>query len=254
MKKTHFFAMMVVSALQLTPVFAQELPKTDTSDWTFYQQAGHRSPEWDKFVKSGFQALSGNNLATAGLLFQKAYSLGCRDGLVLAVLGLYTESKKNLKEAKMYYVEAAQKMVDTYPTHQLTKTIGEHTGRVLVELGESDAALPYFESALKYDPQNITALTMSGHVLREQTRFNESRSRLTTALALPAPSPATKVAILTELLATTFAMTDYEGTISYAEELLKLSPNNLTAITFRNRSKQGLVKKKEREMIERMTQ
>ncbi|MBI4126707.1 MAG: DUF3808 domain-containing protein [Deltaproteobacteria bacterium] len=252
MKIFSFFAVLLIFS---TVTARAEAPKTP-SDWTFYQKSGEHSAKWDDLVKSGFESYDGGHMATAMIFFRKAFDSGCRDPLVLTKLGLSVEAKNDFERAASYFIEAARRFPFVYPSHPDAVHINEHAGRALYQLGRFNEAVPYLESALQKDPENFMLLFMTAQILRSQKKVDEAMARFQKALTLPPPKGVNQpqLAIYRELTALAFETGDYDGCLKYADQLLTLNPNDSIALSFRDRAKQKLYEKREREVLEKITQ
>lgn len=245
----------VIALLLLATVARGDAPQT-SSDWTFYQKSGEHSVQWDDLVKSGFESYDGGHMATAMIFFRKSHDAGCRDPLVLTKLGLSVEAKNDFERAASYFREAARRFPFVYPTHPDAIHINEHAGRALYQLSRFNEAVPYLESALTHDPDNFMLLFMTAQILRSQKKYDEAMARFQKALALPPPKGVDNpyLAIMRELTALAFETGDYDGCLKYVDQLLAVNPGDPTALSFRDRAKQKLYEKREREVLEKITQ
>jgi len=111
-------------------------------DYAQYMKSGDHSKAWDEFVEPGFEAFESNNYPTALVFLQKAYDKGCRDGLVMARLGLILESRGNSKDALVLLGQARPKLKSAYPKNEFTKNIDAHLGRMYYSDNQYEKALP----------------------------------------------------------------------------------------------------------------
>ena len=248
MKKLFIFigllALLIVG-LASGPVFA--------GDYALYSKVGDHSKAWDEFVEPGFEAFETNNYPTALVFLQKAYDKGCRDGLVMARLGLVHESRGNTREAIQLLDQARPKLKKTYPKHEFTKNIDAHLGRMYFSNNQYDKALPLLNESLKASPNDFTLLFIVGQILREQGKKEASYEMYIRATKVPAPSnikPDPKKALLKELMALTYEMKRYDESLSYAEQILILSPGDPLATSY----KQTILRKKYKEQEEKSIQ
>jgi len=222
-------------------------------DYDLYKKAGEHSKVWDEYVEPGFEAFEANNYPTALVFLQKAYDKGCRDGLVMARLGLILESRGNTKQAIELLDQALPKLKKSYPKHEFTQDVDGHLGRMYFSDNQYDKALPLLTESLASSPNDFTLLFIIGQILREQGKKAEAYEMYMRATKVPAPvdvQPDPKKALLKELMALTYEMKKYDESLSYAEQILILSPGDPLATSY----KQTISRKKYKEHEEKSIQ
>ena len=270
MKKTLNIAILtvIITAL-LSPIViaseAKQSPEAKTpkatkvvkapDDYALYLKSGDRSPKWNEFIEPAFQSFDSGNFATAYVFLRRAYDQGCRDGLVLFRLGIYKETQHKYKEAADILAQAAEKMEKQYPKHPVTKSIHEHAGRVLYQADDYERALPELDKALINSPDNFMLLFMTGQILRLKKQYPEAQQAFEKALVAEPPAALAQNArqkVLTELMALAYEVKDLPACQSYIDQVLALSPNNPTAMSYKARIEHELNKQKERELMQKI--
>jgi tetratricopeptide (TPR) repeat protein len=250
MKKLFIFGGLLVL---LIGVFAANLAFAD--DYALYSKVGDHSKAWDEYVQPGFEAFETNNYPTALVFLQKAYDKGCRDGLVMARLGLVHESRGNTKEAIDLLGQARPKLKKVYPNHEFTQNLDAHLGRMYFSANQYDEALPLLKESLAASPDDFTLLFITGQILREQGKKAEAYELYTRAAKVPAPAdvqPDPKKALLKELMAITYEMQRYDEALSYAEQILILAPGDPLAASYKQTITRKQFKKQEDESLQKM--
>jgi len=244
-------------------------------DYDLYLKSGHRSPSWDGMVKSGFEAYESKDIESAFTFIQKAYNLGCRDGILLFKLAVLYESKKAYKDAAAFFKEAKDKLLTQYPDYPETKRINEHLGRVYYQMDQFDMAFPELEEALKIDPQNFMLLFMTAQILRLNKQYTAAIERFEKALAVIASQASqapeksgiastasknsglattAKKAILTELMMLYFEQKDFSKCLEYAKLILSIYPNDQAALSYKRAVEQAQYRQKELDTIKKIVQ
>lgn len=250
MKKALFLIYLVVIFATIGTAFSAE-----KDDFALYKTHGEHSKSWDEYVEPGFEAFESNNYATALVFLQKAYDKGCRDGLVMARLGLMQESRGNAKQAIELLDRARPKLKKVYPKHEFTQEIGGHLGRMYFSTNQYDKALPLLNESLATTPNDFTLLFIIGQILREQGKKAEAYEMYTRAMKVPAPvdvKPDPRTALLKELMALTYEMKKYNESLSYAEQVLILSPGDPLATSYKQTIKRKKYKEQEEKSIQKM--
>jgi tetratricopeptide (TPR) repeat protein len=248
MKKALFLIYLVVIFATISTAFSAE-----AGDFTLYKTLGEHSKDWDEYVEPGFEAFETNNYPTALVFLQKAYDKGCRDGLVMARLGLIFESRGNTKQAIELLDQARPKLKKSYPKHEFTQDIDGYLGRMYFSNNQYDKALPLLNESLASSPNDFTLLFIIGQILREQGKKAEAYEMYIRATKVPAPvdvKPDPRSALLKELMALTYEMKKYDESLSYAEQVLILSPGDPLASSY----KQTITRKKYKEHEEKSIQ
>lgn len=236
-------------------VSAPKKPGAEKNDIDFYRKSGHRSKEWDEFIEPGFESFDSGSLATSYVFLRRAFDRGCRDGLVLYRLGIYSEVRGNFREAAALLVKAAEGIRRQYPNHPLAESIDEHAGRALYQANDFDRARPYLESALRHTPEGFMLLYMLGQIARMKGEFDASRNYLEKALQVPAPGDVgfdARKAVLTELIAVTYELDDLDSCEAYVDAMLAAYPQDPVATSYKERLASERQRRKEREIIERL--
>lgn len=224
-------------------------------DYALYSKVGDHSKAWDEFVQPGFEAFESNNYPTALVFLQKAYDNGCRDGLVMARLGLVHESRGNAKEAIALLGQARPKLKKVYPKHEFTQNIDAHLGRMYFSTNQYDEALPLLKESLVASPDDFTLLFITGQILREQGKKTQAYELYKRATKVPAPpnvKPDPKMALLKELMAITYEMQRYGEALSYADQVLILNPRDPLAASYKKTITRRKAKQTEEEGIKKM--
>lgn len=231
--------------------------KTGTGDYGFYLKSGHRSPQWDEFIEPGFQSFANGNYATAFLFLKQAFDRGCRDGLVLFMMGIFKESQRAYPEAAELLAQAAIRIPKQYPGHHLAKGIHEHAGRALYQIDDFVRALPELQKALEHSPDNFMLLFMAGQLLRMNKRTQEAKVLFETALTAKPPAGLeqdSKHRLARELMILSFELKDYAACSSYADQVLAIDPGDAAALKYKQRVGQQIHLKQQMEKMERMLQ
>ena len=244
-------------------------------DYDLYVKAGDRSSKWDGMVKAGFNSYDTGDLGSGLVFLQKAYNMGCRDGLLLFKLGIYYESQKNYKEAEKFLKDAAEKLAAQYPDYKETNKMHEHLGRMYYASNQFDKALPEIEEALKASPDNFMLLFMSGQIYRLGKQYNQAIANFEKALNVIASeakqsqgapgiaTPAQKDGglamtaqkmIYQELMSLYFEIKDFSNCLKYAETILKASPMDRAALSYKQQIQQMQYKQREQEAIKKITE
>jgi len=242
-------ALLTLLALLATPCFAD--------DFSLYQKSGQKSQKWDSIIKAAFQAVDAGDLQTGYVFMQKAYNMGCRDGLLLFKLGIYYESIKNYKDAQKFLDLASTKLAEQYPEYKETKKIHEHLALLYYQSDQFDKALPEIEVALKTSPDNFMLLFMSAQIYRSQKQYSQAIANFEKALTVQIPpnlKPDPRKTILTELMALYYEMKDYDTCLKYAELILSVFPNDPKAFSYRQDIQQRKYKEREREAIKKIVE
>jgi tetratricopeptide (TPR) repeat protein len=206
------------------------------SDLERYNATGNRSPSWDELIAPGFESFDGQNYATAFVFFNEAYKKGCRDGLVLAKLGVIHEVNGRYKEAAQIFAMAAPHLKQAYQDHPLASSIDGYLGRIYYQLDMFDKALPYLENALAKNPNDFMLLFMSGQLLRANKRYDAAYDRFKRAMKATPPQgikPPPQLALIKELMILTYEMKKYDETVLCADAILKVDPKNRTAKSYK---------------------
>lgn len=221
------------------------------SDWQDYQKSGHRDPKWDHFVESGFTSFDAGNLGPAEMFLQRAIGRGCDDGLVLTKIGLYYEAQLNYKKAAETFKKAAPKLAQQYPNHEMTRSINDFLGRSLFHSGEKNEAIAYLQKAAEKD--NFTALYLLGLISKDKKDTKGAIDNFERALKAKHPDGMPKsvdIAIMTELGKSYFAEKNYDESLKWWEEILKVDPANQMARSYRDNIEKARYLEKERKVIE----
>ncbi len=241
------------------------VPAAFAADYDLYLKSGQRSPQWDGMIKAGFQSYDSGDVLTGLVFLQKAYNLGCRDGLLLFKMGLYYETKKDYKQAEKYFNEAAEKLAQQYPDYPETKKMHEHLARLYYQTDQFDKALPEIEEALKTAPDSFMLLFMSAQIYRVQKNYTQAIANFEKALTAPSPYPSPsrgegkgggdpKKIVMTELMALYYEMKDYGNCLKYAEMILQVFPKDRAALSYRQQIQQMQYKQREQEAIKKIIQ
>lgn len=226
-------------------------------DHDLYLKSGHRSASWDGMVKAGFSSFDTGDYQTGLVFLQKAYNLGCRDGLVLFKLGLYFETQKNYKEAEKYLKEAQVKLPEQYPEYPETKRMHEHLARLYYQTNQFDKAMPELLEALKITPDNFMLLFMTAQILRLNKNYPQAIAAFEKALTVPIPSdlkPDPKKTVYSELMTLYFELKDYPNCLRYAELVLSIQPKDAAALSYRQQIQTMQYKQREQEAIKKMVE
>lgn len=240
--KLFKFPLFILVFLTFTsPTFAVQ------SDYSWYLKAGDKSPKWNEFIEPGFSAFDAGNLSTAYVLLNKAYELGCRDALLLYRLAIYKESRGQAGEAAQLTELALQKIQTQYPNHPLALGIHEHAGRILYKNDNFEGALAQFEQVVGKIPDNLPTLFMAGQCARILKKFDKAKEFLERALKLPGTKSGTDgdentgqimlLKLLSELMAVSYGLKDAAACVAYADEILKISPTDKSALSYKQKSK-----------------
>jgi len=220
-----------------------------------YKKQGDRSAEWNELVEPAFQAFDGQNFATAYVFLQKAYDKGCRDGLVLYKLAVIHEVKGRDKEAAKVMTEAVPKLKKDYPNLEVTKEVDGHLGRLYFQIDDYDQAMPLLVAAVKAKPDDFILRFITGQVLRQKKKLAEAYENYKQALLLTAPAdvkPDPKIAVRKELMVVTYEMKRYDEALSYAEQILAVSPKDELALTYRETIKRHRAMQEQDKALDKM--
>ncbi len=144
-----------------------------------YKVQGHRSSLWDEDVFKGFQEYYRRNFNNAPLFLEKAYNLGCRDGLVLYRLAICYASSNNCKEAAFYGEQAMLKLKEQYPEHYYNQTINRLLGDCIKD---SNKAVDFYSKGLEGDPSDISARLNMSYKLIDAGKLDEAERQINTVL------------------------------------------------------------------------
>lgn len=248
MLKIAFISILCV-VFFVQPVFA--------GDYDLYMKSGHKATAWDGMIKAGFNSFDGGDYQTGLVFMNRAYALGCRDGLLLFKLGLYYETQKNFKEAERYLKEAEPNLQKQYPDHKETKNIHEHLARIYYQSDRFDRALPEIEEALKATPDSFMLLFMSAQIYRLQKNYPQAIANFEKALLVPMPpdlKPDPKKAVYSELMTLYYELKDFANCLKYAEMVLTVAPNDRAALSYRQQIQTMQYKQREQEAIKKIIQ
>lgn len=264
MNKYFYFNILAVTVTVLllvstiTPASAapqKKAAKGERGDLSFYLKSGHRSPQWDEFIEPGFSSFASGNYATAFLFLKQAYDRGCRDGLVLFMLGIFKESQHAYPEAAELLSQAAVAIPKQYPGHRLAKGIHEHAGRALYQVDDYARALPALQKALEYTPDNFMLLFMAGQLLRQNRQYQDAKVLFERAAKAKLPQgleQESKHRLYRELMILSFDLKDYPACIGYIDQVLALVPNDPTALYYKQRVEQQMRQRQQMERLEQM--
>lgn len=223
----------------------------------YRSKSGHRSPQWDEFIEPGFQSFANGNYATAFLFLKQAFDRGCRDGIVLFMMGIFKESQRAYPDAAELLAAAAASITKQYPNSRLSKEIHEHAGRALYQIDDYVRALPELQKALEYAPDNFMLLFMAGQLLRMNKRYGEAKLLFEAALTAKPPAGLEQHArhrLARELMILSFELKDYLSCLSYADQVLAIDPGDATALKYKQRVEQQIHLKQQMEKMEKMLQ
>ncbi len=225
-------------------------------DWDEYQSKGHKNPIWDSYVETGFSAYEAGNSGQAELFLQRALARGCKDGLVIAKIGLYYESQKNYQKALNFYQKAQKDLEIRYPQHELTQNLGESMGRVYFLMGRVQEAIPYLTRAAE-TRESFVALYFLGQIARKNKELDKAVAYFNRALATP-PPPGTpleiKLLIMTEVGRAYTEQKKMDEALAIWEQLLTLDPQNKVALENKIKIEKEKQKERERKIIEQYIQ
>jgi len=240
------------------PAISIDAPRATTpGDYEIYAKKGHRSKSWDEWIGPAFESFESDNYATAAIFLGRAYEKGCRDPMVLFRLGIYKESRGEAKEAADMLTEAARGAARRYPEHPLASAIHRHAGRALYKADRFKEALPHLKQALVYEPDDFMLLLMTGQIERMEGSKESARALFEKALAARMPEgvePDPKSTVLGELIVLTFDLDDLDACEEYIALALKHDPKHKIATTYRGRVKHARFRKKELEIIKKLTE
>lgn len=242
-------------AAEKAPVDAKKTAKAP-GNYSLYLKSGDKSPKWNEFIEPAFQSFESGNLATAYVFLNRAYNEGCRDGLVLFMLGLYKESKGAYKAASDLLALAAEKIPKQYPGHRFAKEIHEHAGRVLYQADDYNRALPELKKAIEAKPDNFMVLFMTGQILRVKKQYPEAKEMFEKAMKAAPPEGIAAgnahLKITAELMMLSFELKEFDNCLKYADEILSINPNDPAAISYKQQIERERFKIKEKETIEKL--
>lgn len=226
-------------------------------DYDLYLKSGNRSASWDGMVKAGLDSFDTGDHQSGVVFLQKAYNMGCRDGIVVFKLGLFFETTKNYKEAEKYFKDALVKLPEQYPDYPETKRMHEHLARLYYQTNQFDKAMPELIEALKITPDNFMLLFMSAQILRINKNYSQAIAAFEKALTVPIPTdlkPDPKKTVYSELMTLYFETKDYQNCLKYAEMILAIQPNDAAALSYRRQIQTLEYKKREQEAIKKMVE
>lgn len=212
---------MLFFLLSLT-VFAGDLQE--------FQKHGSKKAKWAPLVEAGFSAFDSGSTEAAASFFQQAIEKGCKDSLVYFDMGLYYESNNNMIEAEKYLKLAAAGLPGQYPSHEASKTIHEHLGRIFFSTGNLPGAKAEITKAIEKQGESFTLLFLLGSIARQENDYNGVVNYYTTALSLP-PTPGTDpqaivLTLLVEIGKAYYELKQYDNSIKTWDQILTYSPNH----------------------------
>ncbi|OQA58579.1 MAG: Tetratricopeptide repeat protein [bacterium ADurb.Bin270] len=235
-----------------------EINPLTQKDYSWYLKSGDKSPKWNEFIEPAFQSFDSGNFATAGIFLQRAYDAGCRDPLILFRLALIKESREGYIEAANMYLEAAKGVEKRYPGHPISRGIHKHVGRSLYKVDRPAEALPFITEALRHSPNDFMMLLMAGQILRSIGENDKARIALEKALTVERPAGSDGLdsirPVLHELILATFALQNVGMCSKYVEQMTSLDPSDQVASIYRRKIAEIENKRRERELIKRLTE
>ena len=224
-------------------------------DWEAYRQNGDRSPNWNSFIESGFNAFDGGNWSTASNFLQRAYSKGCRDGLLLFKLGAYQEYLKEYSKAIELLKEAYKPLKNQYPDHELTRSYHEHLGRIYYETDNYKEAKPHLVTAIQEMGENFMRLFMLGQILRMEKDWSQAIKAFEKSLKYeppPIPNEDARILVMLELMKIHNETENFDAALDYANRILSVQPQNTMAQQYRRNIEQKKFHEKQNEAIKEM--
>lgn len=202
------------------------------SDLSDYKKYGHKSPAWSPLVEAGFLAMEGGNINAAMGFFERAIGKGCKDGLVFLKVGTYYESNKDFERALEYF-RLAEKHLPRYKTLEAAKTIHEHIGRVLYQLGRTAEAKKELLEAVRAQGDNFTITFLLGTIAKDEGDDQRVVTYYTKALTLPPPNginlSETTFTILLELGKAHYNLKEYSKAEAIFNQVISIAPDNAIA-------------------------
>lgn len=129
---------------------AQELEQFESyagSDFTAYQSSQFSNPNWNDFVKEGFEAADKQDTQTCIEFLRKSINMGCGSPIVLFKLALCYEAQGSYYSAIQYYELAGSQFKQANQNHRYALEFEEHYGRALYLMGQISKAIPILEAA-----------------------------------------------------------------------------------------------------------
>jgi tetratricopeptide (TPR) repeat protein len=228
-----------------------------SNDYKYYAKEGHRSSKWNEYVQPGFQTFDSGNLATSSIFLKKAYDLGCRDALVLFRLGIYNEYQGKYPEAATLLKLAADDAAARYADHPISKAVYKHLGRALYQAGDLNGAIVQLTQALRFEPDDFTALFLAGQILNQMNEPEKARVALEKAYTLQPSGESSvdlKKPLLHELIVATSNVKDFDAAARYIEEMLAAYPGDPLAMKYKGQLQEIMRKKRENEMLKKLSQ
>lgn len=152
-------------------------PEIDT-----YQAQGHTDARWDELVVEGFTLYYQFNYQEALSYLNKAYGLGCRDGLVLYRIAFCYFKLGLYDTATRYAEEAFSPLKKDYPEHyynQTLYTIYSDCGQLTTD---DEKAVEYYVKALNLEPADVSVRLNLAHRLIKLDRIDEAEQHINIVL------------------------------------------------------------------------
>jgi len=239
--------LLIIVLLISTNLFSQ----TQT-DFDLYMQKGQKSEKWDELVKAGFESFASNNYSTAMIFLEKAYSKGCRDGLLLYKLGTYHELMGNEKKGLDFLQKADERLKKQYPGSSYVNEMPKQLGELYFRLDKYKEAIPYLEQATS-KAQEPSLLFILAQSYRKTGNIEQAKSYFEKALSISSDN-SLNYPILLELMTLTYQLNDYEAALQYAEQILQISPNDPSALSYRNQIQLKKLSEEEKKLIKKITE
>lgn len=166
-----FFLILAVMFFGPSPtvVFADtpELSTYAREDFEAYKKSPFANPQWDPFVKEGFEAMDRQDIQSSVEFLRKAINVGCQSPLVYFKMALGYESFGSYYSAIQYYELAQKQFKQANQNHRYAQTFDENYGRALYLMGKQPEAVSILEKASR---KNDTpwVLKLLGDIYMEQ--------------------------------------------------------------------------------------
>lgn len=206
-----------------------------TSDYQAYVGSGFHSSKWDDKVKEGMRAFHDGEFDVAQQQLYQAFNRGCESPIVLFMLALLNEYKKNHYSAIEFYELAGQKFKAANKNHRYNLGFTENYGRALYLGGKKDKAIPMLFQAAKRST-SYWLLKLVGMISYERGDSLNALSYFERAVRVKTPDVTNSELIyMYTLLARLFGnKSEFDGAQRYYRKVVELDPVNSEANDFIN--------------------
>lgn len=231
-----FFSLLWASSgLAQTP---KEFTTYAASDYADYQKSTFANPQWDPFVKEGFDALDKGDLDTTLEFLKKAVNRGCASPLVYMKMALSFEGQGSYYSAIQFYEMAEESFKKANQNHRYASDFKANYGRALYLMGQKDKAIPILEQAAA-TANHPWILKLLGEVYTEKGDHQQATAYFERLLKDPQHGlTPPEVLDINLLLARAYRKQNAaEGALRYYENVLQMDPAHKEASDYVKQTK-----------------